>query len=48
MVRLLAKLMYFYQKVLHGECPECHVLLVEQKGWARADCPMCKNHFYSF
>ena len=43
----MRKLIYKIKAVWYGECPRCHVLLVEQKGWGRSDCPVCHDHYRS-
>jgi hypothetical protein len=39
------KIKYWWLKLLRGECPDCHELLVDVPGWGRADCLKCGRHF---
>ena len=38
----------WFKKLWQGECPKCHIALEEVKGWARSDCPKCKEHYNWF
>lgn len=40
------RIVHWFKKIWQGECPDCRVLLVEQKGWGRSDCPECKRHYH--
>ena len=41
------RIVYLLKKLWRGECADCRALLVEVKGWARADCPVCNRHYHT-
>ncbi len=43
----MSRIIYWFKKLWYGECSDCRVLLVEQEGWARSDCPKCGRHYKS-
>jgi Zn finger protein HypA/HybF involved in hydrogenase expression len=48
LTKLIAKFIYFLNKLWYGECADCHVLLQLVKGWGRSDCPKCGQHFQNW
>jgi hypothetical protein len=42
----MSEIKHWILKLWYGECPTCHVILIEQKGWGRSDCPACQKHYY--
>ena len=39
------QLSHWVNKVCHGECTECRVVLREIKGWGFSECTSCGKHF---
>jgi hypothetical protein len=45
MIKLKERIIHWFKKEIYGECPNCKVILIEEKGWNYSYCPICKRHF---